>query len=74
MSSRYIIWQESDRGTTRPSVRDLLTGFPEIQVLRTSDPNCAVVQMDGGTEDRIREEHPGLSIELDVQHRIAVGR
>jgi hypothetical protein len=74
MGSRYIIWQEGGIGAAQAPVRDLLSDFPEVRVLRSSDPNHAVVQMDLETEVKIREEHPGLSIEPDVQYKWAAGR
>jgi hypothetical protein len=70
---RYVVWQE-DLNREQASVPDRLGAYPGVSILRTHGPDQAVVLMDLATEGRIREDHPDLSIELDVQHRLASGR
>ena len=53
-------------------MQDLLEDYPDVAVLRSQDPDYAVVLMDSGTEQRLREEHPSLSVEPDVQHKLVV--
>jgi hypothetical protein len=71
MQSRYIVWQEKYPAGCRSSVRDVLRAYPNVAVLKSSGPDRAVVLMDDLTERRIRAENPGLSVEPDVQHRMA---
>lgn len=68
MVTRYIVWQEQPN--SRCSVGDLIRDVPEIEILRERS-DSAVVLMDPETERRIRADFPHLSVERDVQHRIA---
>ena len=69
--NRYIVWQETG-GTVRKSLRSLLSKkFPAVKVLKFRDPDYAVVLMDPKTEKLIRQTLPQLSIEKDVQHKMA---
>ena len=69
--NRYIVWQETG-GTVRRSLRSLLTKkFPTVKVLKFKDPDYAVVLMDPKPEKLIRQTLPQLSIEKDVQHKMA---
>jgi hypothetical protein len=70
---RYIVWQEDPAAQGQESVRERLDAYPEVSILGTSDSDQAVVLMSSETEERIRDDHPELSIELDVQHRLAAG-
>ena len=70
---RYIVWREQpDR--TQESVPDRLGAYPDVSIIRTYGPDQAVILMDPATEGRIRDDHPDLSIELDVMHRRAAGQ
>jgi hypothetical protein len=74
MESRYIVWQEEKHRTAGSSVRDMLYDFPDVEILRSHDPDSAVVLMDSDTEQRLREEHPSLSVEPDIRHRLVAHR
>jgi hypothetical protein len=69
MVARYIVWQEQPN--PRCSVSDLIRDVPELEILRERNPDSAVVLMDPETERRVRADFPHLSVERDVQHRIA---
>ncbi len=69
---RYIVWQE-DRTQGEASVRERLDAYPDVSILRASGSDQAVVLMNPETEGRIRDDHPELSIELDIQHRLVAG-
>lgn len=70
---RYIVWQDVGPGSGC-SVRDLLGEFPEVEILRSKDPDHAVVLMAPETEARIRTELPQLSVEPDIRHRMIGAR
>ncbi|MFL6194671.1 MAG: hypothetical protein ACJ75H_10910 [Thermoanaerobaculia bacterium] len=71
MQERYIVWQECGNGrAVQTPVPVLLGTYPEVSILRTHGSDQAVVLMDTATEKRIRDENPGLSVELDVRHRM----
>jgi len=74
MTSRYVVWQEDRFMTSRVSVSELLRDFPEVEILRAKDPDHAVVLMDTQTELKVRSEHPQLSVEPDIRHRMASGQ
>lgn len=69
MVARYIVWQEQP--DPHCSVSDLIRDMPEIEILRERNPDSAIVLMDSAAERRIRADFPHLSVERDVQHRIA---
>jgi len=69
---RYIVWQE-ESAHGQASLRERLDAYPEVSILRTSGSDQAVVLMNPETEGKIRDDHPELSIELDVQHRLVAG-
>lgn len=68
MVARYIVWQEQPN--PRCSVSDLIRDVPEVEIVRER-PDSAVVLMAPETERRIRSDFPYLTVERDVQHRIA---
>ena len=70
---RYIVWQEASN-VRRGSLPDRLGAYSDVSILRTYGPDQAVILTDSATEGKIRADHPDLSIELDVQHRLASGR
>jgi hypothetical protein len=72
MVARYIVWQEQ-QPYSRRSVSDLIRDVPEIEILREKNPDSAVVLMAPETEEKIRTDFPHLSVERDVQHRVALG-
>jgi hypothetical protein len=67
---RYIVWQE-EPNVRQGSVPDRLGAYSDVSILRTYGPDQVVILTDSATEGKIRADHPDLSIELDVQHRLA---
>lgn len=74
MQARYIVFQEKTT-SSQSSVREQLEEFPgEIEILRSSDRDHAVVLMDPDTELRVRHELPDLTVEEDIRHRMVAAR
>ena len=72
--TRYIVSQENASRAIRTSVRERLEEFPEIEILRSNDPDHAVVLMDSETEVRVRNQCPELELEPDTRHRMVARR
>jgi len=67
---RYVVWRTNTKTSAHASVRALLRAFPAVQVLQSEDPDYAVVLMDAGTEQKIRQLLPELCVEQDLQYQM----
>jgi hypothetical protein len=68
--ARFIVSRPSVNGE-RPALGALLEPFPDVRVLKLSEPTSAVVIMTMETAAALRARFPDLTIEPDTQHRPA---
>ena len=69
-TSRYIVWRTNSKTATHASVQALLSTLPAVQMLQYEDPDYAVVLMDVGTEQKVRQLFPELCVEQDLQYQM----
>jgi hypothetical protein len=70
LKTRYIVWCKESEESTKDSIRIILNQFPIVEIVKCEGPDYAVVCMDPGTEQTIRQRFPSLGIELDVQYQM----
>ena len=67
--TRFIVWRNSNQASRKP-IRGLLSRFANVRVVRSDDPDSAVVMTDEITAQKLRSELD-CHVEQDVQFRMA---